>query len=160
MLKDQNISHRICQARSLASLLPSVTVASFCRRSPMEIQLFFRWRDVVGADIAAQTRLKKLSAKILTVACSGPIAMEMHYRAEMIIDRINKWSGTSLVEKIRIVQESTKTSKSALSERRQTYMSSHTKQVSSLTASTCLLPLFPQGRLREALESLGAAVRK
>ena len=158
-LKEQNLSHRACTARSLAFLLPSVTAASFRRRSPTEIQLFVRWRDVVGADIAEQTRLKKLSAKTLTVACSGPIAVEMHYRTEMIIARINKWSGTSLVEKIRIVQESIKTT----SGERQTYMLSHAKRVFPSTTtitSTCFLPLFPQGHLREALESLGDAVRK
>ena len=54
-LKEQNLSHRTCTARSLAFLLPSITAASFRRRSPTEIQLFVRWHDVVGADIAAQT---------------------------------------------------------------------------------------------------------
>ena len=158
-LKEQNLFHRTCTARSLAFLLPNITAASFRRRSPMEIQLFVRWRDIVGADIAAQTRLKKLSAKTLTVACSGPIALEMHYRAEMIMARINKWSGNVLVERIRIVQESIKTSAGTLSDGRQTYVSSHARRSPLLTDSECLLPFFPKGHLREALESLGSAMK-
>lgn len=159
-LKEQNLSYRTCTARSLAFLLPSITAASFRRRSPTEIQLFVRWHDVVGADIAAQTRLKKISAKTLTVACSGPVALEMQYRTEMIIARINKWSGNSLVERIRIVQESIKTSTSTLSGGRQTYVSSYAGRSPLLRASVCLLPFFPKCPLREALESLGSAIRK
>ncbi|MBO6038304.1 MAG: DUF721 domain-containing protein [Acetobacter sp.] len=156
--KEQNLSHRVYNTpRSLASLLPNVTAVAFRRRSPMEIQILTRWRDIVGAEIAALAYPKKLSAKVLTIACSGPVAMEMHYRAEMLMARINMWSGTTLVERVRIVQEPTGTKTESL----QTHKPPHSKNILSLaTTRTYSSHDFPKNSLGEALESLSAAIKE
>lgn len=137
---------RAWAARSLAALLPNVTAPAFRRRSPTGARLLACWADVVGPAIAAQSTPRKLSAGTLTIACRGPVAMELQHRAEMLVARINTWSGESLVARLRFVQDPT-AGTSTLQPR------PHRVEV-----PPCTLSHLPEGPLRSALEALGTGI--
>nr|WP_298798671.1 DciA family protein [uncultured Acetobacter sp.] len=137
---------RAMTARSLAALLPNVTAPAFKKRSPAGAQLFTDWIDIVGPAHAAVTTPRKLSAGTLSIACAGPVAMELQHLSDTLIARINTWCGQPLVARLRFVQDPTAAQR--FTARR------------TLKAATkpCHLPEMEDSPLREALESLGAHI--
>lgn len=138
---------RAMTARSLAALLPGVTAPAFRRRSPSGARLLSGWRDIVGPGHAAQTTPQRLSAGTLSIACAGPVAMELQHHAELLIERINTWSGEKLVTRLRFVQDPTAG---------QPVRKAATRPAPRQAIS---LPTLPEGPLREALEALGSSVQ-
>ena len=136
---------RMMKARTLAALLPNVTAPAFRRRSPTGAMLFACWPDIVGPAHAALTTPHKLSAATLTVACAGPVAMELQHQADMLIARINTWCGEPLVARLRFVQDP-----KAGIRRKHAPRRTH--------APTCTLPDMPDESLRLALERLGTEI--
>ncbi|GBR67693.1 hypothetical protein AA103587_0418 [Gluconobacter kanchanaburiensis NBRC 103587] len=66
------------------------------------------WVDFVGPRLGKQTEPRRLSAGTLTLACSGPIAMELQHLAPQIIERINVACGLRGeygIERLKIVQD-------------------------------------------------------
>jgi hypothetical protein len=91
--------------RPLGAILPRLTRPAFKRRSPAGAQLMADWPAVVGPALAAVSVPKRLSAGTLTLACSGPIAMELSHLAPELIARINTHLGGAQVQRLRFVQE-------------------------------------------------------
>jgi hypothetical protein len=91
--------------RPLGAILPRLTRPAFKRRSPAGAQLMADWPAVIGPALAAVSQPKRLSAGTLTLACSGPIAMELTHLAPELIARINAHLGGAQVERLRFVQE-------------------------------------------------------
>ncbi|GAN72240.1 hypothetical protein ASY01nite_22760 [Acetobacter syzygii] len=133
------------KARTLAALLPNVTAPAFRRRSPTGAMLFASWPDIVGPAHAAVTTPHRLSAGTLTVACAGPVAMELQHQADMLMARINTWCGEALVARLRFVQDPT-----AGTRRKRAVRKTH--------GPTCTLPTLPDDPLRAALERLGTGI--
>lgn len=94
--------------RLVSSLLPQITRPAFKKRSPAAAQLIADWAAIVGPVVAAQTVPRNVSAGTLTIACSGPVAMELQYLAPQLIGRINTAMGQALVQKLRFVQAALK----------------------------------------------------
>lgn len=94
--------------RSVSALLPRVTRPAFKKRSPAAAQLIADWPAVVGPVMAAQTLPRGLTGGTLTIACSGPVAMELQHLAPQLIGRINMAMGQGLVERLRFVQATLK----------------------------------------------------
>ncbi|MFT8542569.1 DciA family protein [Acetobacter sp.] len=136
---------RVGGGRPRGALLPSVTAPAFRRRSPTGAMLFARWADVVGPAHAAVTSPRKLSAATLTVACTGPAAMELQHQGDMLVARINTWCGEPLVARLRFVQDPTAGTRRRLPPRRG-------------AAPTCTLPDMSDESLRMALERLGTEI--
>lgn len=91
--------------RPLAALLPRITRPAFKRRSPAGAQLMADWPSLIGPALAAVTFPRKFSAGTLTLACSGPVAMELSHMAGEIMARINQQIGGTPVQRLRFVQE-------------------------------------------------------
>ena len=51
------------------------------------------WPTIVGPAIAAVTMPRRLHGGTLTIACAGPIAMELQHLAREVIERINTHLG-------------------------------------------------------------------
>jgi len=58
--------------------------------------------------MAALAVPRRLSAGTLTLACSGPVALELQHQATLLIERINTHLGRDLVQRLRFVQEETR----------------------------------------------------
>lgn len=90
--------------RPLGALIPRLTRPAFRRKSPAGAQLMADWAAVIGPALAPVTAPQKLSGGTLTLACAGPVAMELSHLAPQIIQRINAHLGRQAVERLRFVQ--------------------------------------------------------
>jgi hypothetical protein len=95
---------RMMDTTPLAALVPQLTRAAFRKRSPAGALLMADWQKAVGPALAARTNPEKLSGTTLTIACSGPTAMELQHQTSQLIGRINAYAGEKLVENLRFVQ--------------------------------------------------------
>jgi hypothetical protein len=90
--------------RPVGALVSRVTRPAFRRRAPATAQVLADWSDIVGPAIAAVTTPRRLSRNTLTIACSGPIAMELQHMAAEVSARINTHLGKQVVTALRFVQ--------------------------------------------------------
>src|SRR3984957_19274972 len=93
--------------RPVGALMPLLTRPAFRRRSPATAQVLADWAVIVGPAIAAVTTPRRLSAGTLTIACAGPIAMELQHLANEVMARINAHLGSQAVTGLRFVQTTT-----------------------------------------------------
>ncbi len=139
-------SIRAYQARALSQLLPGVTRTAYKRRSPAAATLMSEWANIVGPRLAAETAPRRLSGTQLTIACSGPMAMELTHLSNVLIERINTTSGKRLVERLRFVQDLAPAAVAANPARR-------ALEVSPIEG-------LPAGDLNDALAQLRALIRQ
>jgi len=91
--------------RGIAALLAPVLRPAFRRRAPAAAQLLADWPILAGPHLAARAAPVKFAAGTLTLACSGPVAMELQLSAPGIIQRLNLGLGSATVERLRFVQQ-------------------------------------------------------
>jgi hypothetical protein len=89
----------------LAQLLPAVTRAASKKRSPAGATLMANWATIVGPHLAAVTQPRRLARGTLTIACAGPVAMELQHLQDAVLARINTHAGERLVERLRFTQD-------------------------------------------------------
>lgn len=130
-------------SRPVGALVPRLTRPAFRKRAPATAQVLADWSAIVGPAIAAVTVPKRLSAGTLTIACSGPIAMELQHLAAELIGRINGHLGKPVVSGLRFVQTGL------------AVPAVHAPE--EPPAETPAIDL-PEGELRDALAALGRAV--
>ncbi len=92
-------------ARGLAELVPGLTRAAYKKKSPSGALLMSEWATIVGPRLASETEPRRLSGTQLTIACSGPVAMELTHLSATLIERINTHAGRRVVERLRFVQD-------------------------------------------------------
>jgi hypothetical protein len=136
--------------RPVGTLIPRLTRPAFRRRSPATAQVLADWAAIVGPAIAAVTTPRRLSAGALTIACAGPIAMELQHLAGEVIARINGHLGSHVVTALRFVQTFEPTAPlGALPP---------APDPARLAAVESAVADLPEGELRGALASLGRAM--
>ncbi|RAI57493.1 DUF721 domain-containing protein [Roseicella frigidaeris] len=91
--------------RPLGALIPALTRPAFRKRSPAGAQLMADWTEAVGPALAAVTTPHRFAAGTLTIACVGPVAMELTHLAPQLVARINAHLGRVLVERLRFIQQ-------------------------------------------------------
>ncbi len=124
----------------LAQLLPPITRPAFRKRSPAAADLMANWEAVVGPRLAEATEPRRLSAGTLTIACAGPMAMELQHAAAVLIERINVYAGAAIVQRLRFVQAPVAPARAALPR--------------AQSAPIEMVEGVPEGRLHDALASL------
>jgi hypothetical protein len=104
----------------------------------------------MGPAIAAMTTPRRLSSGTLTIACAGPIAMELQHLAGEVMARINAHLGRPAVQALRFVQT------------QQAIVPAPTPppvpDPARLARIEAALGELPEGELRAALASLGRAI--
>ena len=92
--------------RAIGGLIARVTRPGFKRRSPAASQIMTDWMEIMGPDLGARTAPQKLAAGTLTIACAGPVAMELQHFAPQLIARINghigNQGGTAQIQGLRL----------------------------------------------------------
>lgn len=104
MARDEEARRFLGGPRPVGALVPALTRPAFKRKSPAGAQIMADWPALVGPAIAAVTQPLKLASGTLTLACSGPVAMEMQHLAPQLASRINAALGRVAVERFRFVQ--------------------------------------------------------
>jgi hypothetical protein len=136
--------------RPVGALVPWLTRAAFRRRSPATAQVLADWPAIVGPAMAAVTTPRRLAGGTLTIACAGPIAIELQHLALEVMARINAHLGTQTVAALRFVQTPGLAAPLA--------PPPPPPDPAKLAAIDAALTDLPEGELREALSSLGRAM--
>ena len=90
--------------RPMGALVPGVTRATFRRHSPAAAQIMADWPVIVGPKVASMTTPRRLDRGTLTIACAGPVAMDLHYVGVELMNRINGHLGGRPVHSLRFTQ--------------------------------------------------------
>jgi len=92
-------------ARGIAGLLAPVVRPAFRKRAPAAAQLLADWDSLAGPDFANRAAPVKFAGGTLTLACTGPVAMELQHAAPALIARLNLALGHNTVERLRFVAQ-------------------------------------------------------
>jgi hypothetical protein len=104
MARDEEARRFLGGPRPLGALVPALTRPAFKRKSPAGAQIMADWPALVGPALAGVTQPLRLASGTLTLACSGPVAMELQHLAPQLAQRINAALGRVAVERFRFVQ--------------------------------------------------------
>ena len=91
--------------RHIGALVPAVARPAFRKRAPAAAQLMADWPAIVGPALAAVTVPRRFASGTLSIACSGPIALELQHLAGELMARINAQLGRVTVTRLRFLQE-------------------------------------------------------
>ena len=91
--------------RPIGALIPSLTRPAFRSRSPGSVQLMTDWAEIAGPALAAITSPRRFASGTLTLACIGPVALELQHLAGPLMERINAHLGRAVVTRLRFVQD-------------------------------------------------------
>jgi hypothetical protein len=150
----QRDERHVYGARPVGVLVSRLTRPAFRRRAPATAQVLADWTAIMGPAIAAVTTPRRLSAGTLTIACAGPIAMELQHLAGEVMERINAHLGSRAVTALRFVQTHAPGAAPAALPR----TPDPAKLAAVNAALNAALGDLPQGDLRTALASLGRAM--
>ena len=95
--------------RGIAGLLAPVVRPAFRKRAPAAAQLLADWPQLAGPDLAARAAPVKFAGGTLTLACTGPVAMELQLLGPQIMSRLNLALGHAMIERLRFVQQTPST---------------------------------------------------
>jgi hypothetical protein len=98
-------SRRNYAPRGIAELLAPVVRPAFRRRAPAAAQLLADWSALAGPELSRRAAAIKFAGGTLTLACTGPAAMELQMLAPQIIARLNLALGQNMIERLRFVQQ-------------------------------------------------------
>lgn len=132
--------------RPVGALVAAITRPAFRKRAPAAAQVLADWAAIVGPALAAVAAPRRLAAGTLTLACSGPIALELQHLSGELIGRINGHLGRIVVERLRFVQDATPQRIPAPAPPKR-------------QSAAAPVPGLPPGGLHDALAALGRAVR-
>jgi hypothetical protein len=136
--------------RPLGALIPRVARPAFRAMSPGTGQVMADWDTIVGPMLAAVSVPRRLAAGTLTIACTGPVAMELQHYATELISRINTHLGATTVRSLRFVQ--------TMSVAPQAPPPPPPTPPWVAAAAETAVAALPEGDLRAALAALGRAV--
>jgi len=110
-------------ARAVGAFVPKVTAAAFERFGFHSAEIMTSWETIVGADLARLTRPEAIkwprgskartdasgdgtasAGATLVIACDPAFALEISYRTQDIVDRINRYFGYRAIAQLRVVQ--------------------------------------------------------
>ncbi len=137
-------------SRPVGALVPRITRPVFRRRAPAAAQLLADWPSIIGPALAAVTTPRRFAAGSLTIACSGPIAMELQHLSGEVMARINAHLGQPVVSALRFVQTATAASLPPMPP---------APSAADKAAVEASVSALPEGELRAALIALGHALR-
>ena len=141
---------RVYGSRPVGALLPKVVRPAFRKMNPAAAQVMADWAAIVGPMLAGVSTPRRLSAGTLTIACAGPIAIELQHLAGEVMARINAHLGSSVVTALRFVQ--------ILEPVAPRIAAPSPPDPAKLAAVESAVANLPEGELRGALAALGRAM--
>ena len=140
--------------RPLGAIVPTVTKPAFRQQSATTAQLVADWPAIIGSTVGNVTSPRRLAAGTLTLGCQGPIALELQHCALQIIERVNQHLGRTAVTRLRFIQEAGQEAGQRAGQRASAAAPPRRQRLDPVEIAG-----FPPGPLRDALSTLGAAVK-
>jgi hypothetical protein len=134
--------------RALGSLVPGIARQGFRRHSPASAQIVADWEIIVGPKVASMTVPRRLDRGILTIACAGPAAMDLHYMGVEVINRINTHLGGRPVHSLKFTQAGMPRVAAAM----------RPAPPEAIPEAEAAVADLPDGELKSALAALGRVV--
>ncbi len=134
--------------RSVGALLPVVARTVYRKQSPAAAQILLDWEIIVGPKVAAMTVPRRLDRGVLTIACAGATAMNLHYVGTELINRINTHLGGHPVQSLKFTQAGMPRPRAAA----RIALPEAVREAEDAVAD------LPDGPLRSALSALGRVV--
>jgi hypothetical protein len=134
--------------RPLGSLVPDITRRTYRKHNPASAQIVADWEIIVGPKVASMTVPRRLDRGVLTIACAGPAAMDLHYMGVEVINRINTHLGGQPVHSLKFTQ---------IGMPKQPPLPQFAPPEATLEAEAAVTDL-PDGDLKSALTALGRVV--
>ena len=134
--------------RPIGALVPTVTRPVFKRQNPASAQILADWEAIVGPKVASMTIPRRLDRGVLTIACAGPTAMELHYVGVAMIQRINAHLGGQPVHSLKFTQAGMPRKP----------VPGFKKPPEAVLEAQAAVASFPDGELKDALAALGRVV--
>ncbi len=103
----QDAPRHVYGPRPIGALVPAVTRPAFRKRAPGGAQVMADWAQIVGPELSATTTPRRLTNGTLTLACAGPVALELQHLSDQVLARVNGHLGRKVVERLRFVQNPT-----------------------------------------------------
>jgi hypothetical protein len=153
---------RPAHARRLAELLHKTLTDAFARQGFASVELVTRWREIVGAEIAAQAQPEKIlwprrpqtggvpEPGTLLLRVEGPTALEVQHLSGVILERVNRFFGWQAVAGLRLRQAPL-----ARGSKREAAAAPDPAVAARIAAQ---MPEIKDESLRAALARLGAAI--
>lgn len=110
-------------ARSVGAYIPKVVAAAFEKFGFHTAEIMTSWETIVGIDLGRMTRPESIkwprgaksrtggdedggraAGATLIVACDPAFALEVSYRTQDIVDRINRYFGYRAIAQLRVLQ--------------------------------------------------------
>jgi hypothetical protein len=149
------------RARPLAELLHKTLGKAFAKQGFASMELVTRWREIVGAEIAAHSQPERIQWRMpqgsgarepgtLVLRVEGPTAVEIQHQSGIILERVNRFFGWQAVASLKLRQ-------APLSQppRRPTPLPPDEDAAARLAAG---FSAIQNADLRQALARLGASV--
>jgi hypothetical protein len=134
--------------RALASLVPDVARPAFRKHNPASAQILADWEIIVGPKVASMTVPRRLDRGVLTIACAGPAAMDLHYMGVEVINRINTHLGGQPVHSLKFTQAGMP----------RKALAAPPKPPEAIQEAEAAVADLPDGDLKSALAALGRVV--
>jgi len=91
--------------RPVGALVPTLTRAAFRKRAPGSAQVMADWAEIVGPELSGSTVPRRIAGGTLTLACTGPVALELQHLSDQVLARVNGHLGRVVVQRLRFVQD-------------------------------------------------------
>lgn len=91
--------------RPVGALVPALTRPAFRKRAPGSAQVMADWAEIVGPELSTTTVPRRISGSTLTLACTGPVALELQHLSEEVLARVNSHMGRIVVRRLRFIQD-------------------------------------------------------
>lgn len=134
--------------RAVGSLVPDITRQTYRKHNPASAQIVADWEIIVGPKVASMTVPRRLERGVLTIACAGPAAMDLHYMGLEVINRINTHLGGQPVHSLKFTQAGMPRKSPSV----------HPAPPEAIQEAEAAVADLPDGELKAALASLGRVV--
>ena len=104
-LERPSLERHVYGPRQIGALVPALTRPAFRKRAPGGAQVMADWAQIVGPELSGVTTPRRLSGGTLTLACAGPVALELQHLADQLLARVNGYLGRAAVQRLRFVQD-------------------------------------------------------
>jgi hypothetical protein len=141
----QDAPRHVYGPRPIGALVPAATRPAFRKRAPGSAQVMADWAQIVGPELSATTTPRRLTNGTLTLACAGPVALELQHLSDQVLARVNGHLGRKVVERLRFIQDPTEPAKAPRVRPRR-------------AAAPVEVHGIPPGPLRDALAALGQRI--
>ena len=129
-------------------MVPTITRQTFRKHNPASAQIVADWEIIVGPKVASMTVPRRLERGVLTIACAGPAAMDLHYMGIEVINRINTHLGGQPVHTLKFTQAGMPRKPPP----------NPPKPPEAILEAQAAVASLPDGDLKDALAALGRVV--